>query len=106
LHQYAVVGFGKFVKDCRERAGMTRPEFRKAMGGISEQTLSRWENDHSPPRKKNLMAMLKLANLTLDQCLRVPKGYEDIVEELSDAVTANIEARKSDVRNRGKPGKG
>jgi len=56
---------GEFLRDARTRAGLKQIEVEKKTG-ISNKSLSNWENDVSKPSAEDLIALSNLYCTTMD----------------------------------------
>lgn len=55
-----VKDMGSFIRQLRQKLGMTQEEFAHALG-ITVSTVNRWENSHSAPSKLARSAILQFA---------------------------------------------
>ena len=68
---------GARIRNARQRKGIKRPEFAKALG-VSLKTIDNWENDRTHPRDKlGLIEAFLGVNLTADE---VPEERDPIAE--------------------------
>lgn len=58
--------FGEALKNARANAGLSQRELRH-LSGVTSETLSRYESDHTTPKFKNLKLILRALNLTFEQ---------------------------------------
>ena len=63
---------GEFLRDARTRAGLKQIEVEKKTG-ISNKSLSNWENDVSKPSAEDLIALSNLYCTTMDSLVGKPE---------------------------------
>lgn len=68
---------GKFISSLRKTNGYTQEELGEKIG-VSNKTISSWENDNSYPDLKMLPILADLFNVTCDELLRGEKVRETI----------------------------
>ena len=56
---------GSFIQLCRKEKGMTQKDLAEQIG-VSDKTISKWENNESLPDTENLIAIAKLFNVSID----------------------------------------
>ena len=60
---------GKFIADERKKKGYTQRQLAEQLG-ISDKTISKWENGTADPSTSNLIAAAKLFDLSAEELLR------------------------------------
>lgn len=60
-----MMSLGEFLKDARQRAGLKQIEVEKKTG-ISNKSLSNWENDVSKPSAEDLITLSNLYCMSMD----------------------------------------
>ena len=61
-----MISLGEFLKDARIRAGLKQIEVEKKTG-ISNKSLSNWENDVSKPSAEDLIILSNLYSTSVDE---------------------------------------
>lgn len=62
----------KKIKDLREGLALRQPEFAKAVGGVDQSTISKWEQGKQKPRPEHVLRLADMAGVTPQQFLGVP----------------------------------
>lgn len=68
------------LKALRKKHGLSQKELAEAMG-ISDRTISTWENDNSAPSIKDLVKLVELYDIDLDDFLCVTRKTPDKTKE-------------------------
>lgn len=75
---------GRFIADCRKENNLTQEQVAEKLG-ISNKTVSRWENGNSFPDVSLLQPLCELLNISVNELLlgeKIPKDdYRKKVEE-------------------------
>lgn len=67
-----MISLGEFLKDVRQRAGLKQIEVEKKTG-ISNKSLSNWENNVSKPNADDLITLSNLYSTTMDSLVGKPE---------------------------------
>lgn len=77
---------GRKIKDLRTSLSMRQNEFAKAIGGVDQSTVSKWENGRQRPEAEHVLRIARLANITPQQFLGIP----DITQNPSNVRTVTV----------------
>ncbi len=78
------MGYGAFVRSIRKKRLRKTAQQLADMMEVHPKTISEWENDKAQPSQEHLSHLLKLADLSLAECLRLPDESE--MERIEAAV--------------------
>lgn len=76
---------GQTLKQARQARALTQEEVAQRLG-VSRQTVSNWENNHSYPDIASVIALSDLYSLTLDELLKGDAAMIRHLEESTDVV--------------------
>lgn len=76
----------KKIQDLRLSLGMRQSEFAKAIGGVDQSTVSKWENERQKPAFDQIMRIAELANVTPKQFM----GIEEMNSSSSGIRTVRV----------------
>ena len=75
---------GKFIQEIRKEKGLTQKELAELIG-VSDKTISKWENGNSSPDTSMLMSLSEALEITVNELLSAekisPENYSMKAEE-------------------------
>lgn len=80
---------GKFIAKCRKEKNITQKEFAEALG-VTDKTVSRWENGHYLPDISLFNDICKLLDIEIAELLKGEKLSNNIDKEGFDEITMNL----------------
>ncbi len=75
--------FGEVIKDARSRQGWDQARFAELLGGVGQQTVSRWERGLSRPRRAVVIRLAELLELNARDLLTAA-GYTETTDNVGD----------------------
>ena len=88
---------GKFIQDIRKEKGLTQKELAELIG-VSDKTISKWENGNSSPDTSMLMSLSAALEVTVNELLSAerisPENYSMKAEETIMTLMKENEAGK------------
>lgn len=88
---------GKFIQEIRKEKGLTQKELAELIG-VSDKTISKWENGNSSPDTSMLMSLSEALEITVNELLSAekisPENYSMKAEETIMTLMKENEAGK------------
>ena len=88
---------GKFIQEIRKEKGLTQKELAELIG-VSDKTISKWENGNSSPDTSMLMSLSEALEVTVNELLSAeriaPENYSMKAEETIMTLIKENEAGK------------
>lgn len=88
---------GKFIQEIRKEKGLTQKELAELIG-VSDKTISKWENGNSSPDTSMLMSLSEALEVTVNELLSAeriaPENYSMKAEETIMTLMKENEAGK------------
>lgn len=84
---------GKFIAECRKEAGYTQASLADQLG-ITNRSVSKWENGKSLPDASNMLELCKLLNISINELLT---GEHISMENYKENAEKNFEILKTKI---------
>lgn len=95
---------GEFLQELRKEKGVTQKELAEQIG-VSDKTISKWENGNSVPDTSILLSLCNVLEITVNEFLScekiLPENYSMKAEEnIMALIKENKRAKKGDIVSR------